>query len=75
MDALDDLGVTAEIVEQAAIEERSEILDDANARLQLEEALERAEERERWKGRPFSQHAVNADLQQGQHLVLMHQQY
>ena len=75
MDALDDLGVTAEIVEQAAIEERSEILDDANARLQLEEALERAEERERWKGRPFSQHAVNSDLQQGQHLVLMHQQY
>jgi hypothetical protein len=60
-DALDDLGVMAEIVEQAAIEGRREILDDANTRSELEKALERAEERERWKGRPFSRRAVNAD--------------
>jgi len=33
MDALDDLGVMAEIVEQAVIEGRREILDDANTRL------------------------------------------
>ncbi|MFZ0422050.1 MAG: plasmid pRiA4b ORF-3 family protein, partial [Xanthobacteraceae bacterium] len=75
MDALDDLGVMAEIVEQAVIEGRREVLDDANTRSQLAEALERAKERERWKGRPFSRRAVNDDFQQGRHLVVMHQQY
>ncbi len=75
IDALDDLGVMAEIIDQAVIEERREVLEDANTRSQLEEALERAKERERWKGRPFSRRAVNADLQQGRHLVLMLQQY
>ena len=75
MDALDDLGVMAEIIDQAVIEGRQEVLEDANTRSQLEEALERAKERERWKGRPFSRRAVNGDLQQGRHLVLMHQQY
>lgn len=74
MDALDDLGVIAEVVEQAVIEGRREILDDANTRSRLEDALERADERERWKGRPFSRRAVNADLQRGRHLVLLHQQ-
>ena len=74
MDALDDLGVIAEVVEHAVIEGRREILADANTRSRLEDALERADERERWKGRPFSRRAVNADLHQGRHLVLMHQQ-
>ena len=75
MDALDDLGVMAEIIDQAVIEGRREILDDAETRSRLEDALERAEERERWRGRPFSRRAVNDDLRQGQHLVLMHQRY
>ena len=74
MDALDDLGVIAEVVEQAVIEGHRKILADANTRSRLEDALERADERERWKGRPFSRRAVNADLQQGRHLVLMQQQ-
>ena len=42
MDALDDLGVMAEIINQAVIEGRREVLDDANTRSQLEEVLERA---------------------------------
>jgi len=75
MDALDDLGTMAEIIDQAVIEGRREILDDANTRSRLEDALERAEERERWKGQPFSRQTVNAALRQGQHLVLMHQRY
>jgi hypothetical protein len=74
MDALDDLGVVAEIIEGTAIEGRREILDDADMRSQLEDALERAEERELWKGRPFTRRAVSADLEQGRNLVLMHQQ-
>ena len=74
MDALDDLGVVVEIIKGTMIEGRREILDDADMRSQLEEALERAKERELWKGRPFSRPAVNADLEQGRHLVLMHQQ-
>ena len=47
MDALDDLGVIAEVVEQAVIEGRREIIDDADTRSRLEDALERADERER----------------------------
>ncbi len=74
LEALDDLGVIAEIVNQAVIERRPEVLDDADTRSQLEEALERARERELWSGRPFSRRTVNAALQQGRHLVLMHQQ-
>jgi hypothetical protein len=73
MDALEDLGAIAEVIEQVVIEGRGAILDDVNTRARLEDALERADERERWKGRPFSRRAVNADLQQGRHLVLMHQ--
>ncbi|MGO9419127.1 MAG: plasmid pRiA4b ORF-3 family protein, partial [Roseiarcus sp.] len=46
MDALDDLGVRAEIIDKAVIEGRRQVLDDANTRSQLEEAVERAEERE-----------------------------
>ena len=75
MDALDDLGIMAEIIDKVVIEGRGEVLDDVNTRSQLEETLERAKERELWKGRPFSRRAVNADLQQGRHLVLMHQQW
>jgi len=74
MDALDDLDVMAEIINQVVLKERREVLDDADTRSRLEEVLERAEERELWKGRPFTRRTVNADLQQGQHLVLMHQQ-
>jgi hypothetical protein len=75
MDAIDDLGVMSEIVDRAVIQGRREILDDADTHWRLESALERAEERERWRGRPFSRRAVNDDLRQGQHLVLMHQRY
>jgi hypothetical protein len=75
MDAIDDLGVMAEVIDQAVIQGRQEILDDADTRWRLEGALERAEERERWRGRSFSRQAVNADLRRGQHLVLMHQRY
>ena len=74
MDALDDLGAMAEIVDKVVIEGRREVLDDADMRSQLEDALERAKERELWKGRPFSRRAVNADFRRGRHLVLMHQQ-
>jgi len=74
MDALDDLDVMAEIINQVVLKERREVLDDADMCSRLEEVLERAEEHELGKGRPFSRRTVNADLQQGQHLVLMHQQ-
>ncbi len=74
LDALDDLSVVAEIVNQAVTEGRPEVLDDADTRSQLEEVLERARERELWSGRPFCRRTVNADLQRGRHLVLMHQQ-
>ncbi len=74
LEALDDLGFVAEIVNQAVIEGRPEVLDDADTRSQVEDALERAKERQLWSGRPFCRRTVNAALQQGRHLVLMHQQ-
>lgn len=74
IDALNDLGVLAEIIEKAALEERRDDLD-ANIQSLFEEVVERTEERERWTGRPFSRRTVNSDLRQGRHLILMHQQH
>lgn len=74
IDALNDLGVMAEIIEKVALEERR---GDLNANIQslFEEVVERTEERAYWTGCPFSRRTVNSDLQQGRHLILMHQQH
>ncbi len=74
-DALEDLHTMADILREAVLEDRPEILGDEDKRWQLENALERAHARERAQGFPFVRRSVNARLRKGEHLVLMHQQY
>ena len=64
----------ADIVEQVVLERRPEVLDDADTRWALEQALARAQGRESWKGVPFSRRTVNARLRRGEHREIMHQQ-
>ena len=64
----------ADIVEQAVLERRPEVLDDADTRWALEQALARTQVRERWTGVPFSRRTVNARLRRGEHREIMHQQ-
>ena len=73
-DALEDLHTMADILREAMLENRPEVLRDEDKRWQLENALERAKARERARGCPFVQRSVNARLRKGEHLVLMHQQ-
>ena len=63
----------AEIIEQVVREHRLDILD-SETRGRLERTMARGKARERAQGRPFSRHAVNARLCQGEHRVLMYQQ-
>jgi len=72
--ALDDVAVMAEVIDEVALKRRADLLDDDETRWQLERAVARSEARLRWEGRPFSRRAVNARLRQGEHRVLMHQQ-
>jgi hypothetical protein len=75
LEALDDLGTMAEILGEVALDRRPEVLDDDETRWRLEQAAERSEARARAQGQPFSRRAVNARLRQGEHRVLMHQQW
>jgi hypothetical protein len=75
-DALEDLDTMAEVLQQVALKEGSEMLKlDQETRWRLEDALERAKAREQAQGRPFSRRDVNASLRAGEHLNLMHQQW
>ena len=73
-DALDDLAVLADVIDEVALNGRLDLLDDDETKWQLERAVARSEARLRWEGRPFSRRAVNARLRQEEHRVLMHQQ-
>jgi hypothetical protein len=57
------------------LEDRPEVLDDPDARSELENAVERARTREEARGRPFSRREVNASFRDGEHHNLMHQQW
>ncbi len=73
--ALEDLGTMEDIIGQVALERRPDILDDEETRWRLEQALERAQARERAQGTPFSRRSVNDRLRQGEHREFMHQRY
>jgi Plasmid pRiA4b ORF-3-like protein len=74
-DALEDLETMATILQQVVLEDRPEVLDDQDARSELENAVERAKAREEARGRPFSRREVNASFRDGEHHNLMHQQW
>jgi hypothetical protein len=75
-DALEDLETMADVLQQIALKDGSEVLAfDQNTRWRLEDTLERAKAREQAQGRPFSRQDVNASFRNGVHHALMHQQY
>ena len=73
-EAMEDLSELAEILKVVVLEGRHEFLDE-ETREAMRDILERMRMREEWKGVPFSRKAVNARLRDGEHLVLMHQQW
>ncbi len=75
LDALEDLGIMAEIIGDVVLERRPEILDDDDTRWRLEQAIARSQSRERAQGRPFSRADVNTALRDGEHRNLMRQHY
>jgi hypothetical protein len=74
LDSRDDLATMAEIIGDITRERRLEILDDADVRWRLEQAIERSQARERAQGKAFSRRTVNGRLCEGAHRELMHQQ-
>lgn len=72
-DALEELGTLAEILDEVAIEDGPEVLDDGETRWRLEQALDQTQARERAQGRPFAKRSVNDRLRKGEHRELMHQ--
>jgi hypothetical protein len=74
-DALEDLETMATTLQQVVLEDRPEVLDDQDARSELENAVERAKAREEARGRPFSRREVNTSFRDGEHHNLMHQQW
>jgi hypothetical protein len=75
LDALEDLGTMAEIIEDVVLERRPEVLDDEDTRWRLEQAVERSRARERAQGQAFSRRTVNERLRRGEHHNLMHQRF
>ena len=74
-DALEDLHTMADILREAVLEDRPEVLKDQETRWRLEDAVERSTARECARGRPFVWRGVNAQRRKGEHHVLMHQQW
>jgi hypothetical protein len=74
LDGLEDLDTMVEILGDVVLEQKADVLDDEGTRWRLEQALERSQEREEARGRPFTGRAVNARLRAGEHRDLMHQQ-
>ena len=73
-EALEELRELADVLAEVALERNVERLDE-DFRWRLERAVERGRARERAQGRPFARRAVNARLRNGEHRVLMHQQW
>ncbi|MEO8713673.1 MAG: plasmid pRiA4b ORF-3 family protein [Acetobacteraceae bacterium] len=74
LDGLEDLDTMVEILDEVVLEQKADLLDDEGTRWRLEQALERSQEREEARGRPFTRRAVDARLRAGEHRDLMHQQ-
>tara|TARA_R110000868_G_scaffold276108_2_gene535777 strand:- start:2417 stop:3052 length:636 start_codon:yes stop_codon:yes gene_type:complete len=73
-EAFEDLQTIAEILNEAVLENRPQVLNDQDTRWRLEVAVERSKAREDARGRAFVRRTVNARLRKGDHLALMHQQ-
>jgi hypothetical protein len=74
LEAIEDLEAIAEFVQDVVLDGNEARLQDAEARWQLAQTLERAEARQALLANAFSRRAVNARFRQDEHHVLMHQQ-
>jgi hypothetical protein len=75
MESFEDLSTIVEAVDHVLRHGREAVLEDEDRAWNLREALDRSESRQRAKGQPFSRRTVNKRLREGEHRVLMHQQY
>ena len=73
-EAMEDLEDLAGMLKAVVLDGRHELLDEPRREV-MRDILDRMRVREEWKGVPFSRKGVNARLRDGEHLVLMHQQY
>lgn len=74
LDALDDLKILADFVQQVVLDANAALRQDEGKRWEVEEALERSQERQPYLGGHFSRRAVNQAFRQHRHETLMHQQ-
>jgi hypothetical protein len=73
-DAMDDIATLAGLIEAIVVEKQTALLEDSDARWELEEVVDRIKARESFLADAFSRRTVNRRFQQDEHHVLMHQQ-
>jgi hypothetical protein len=67
LSAYEDLATMAEIVQRIALDREVGVLDDPETRNDLEQAVDRYADRERYLWQRFSRRAINANLRQDAH--------
>ena len=75
MDSMEDLSMIVEAIDQILQHGRESVLEDEDRVWELRGALDRSESRQRAKGEVFSRKKINKRLREGEHRILMHQQY
>jgi hypothetical protein len=75
VEAFDDLGTMARLLKAIVLDGRHELLDNEDTRWELEDAVERARERQPFLAEGFSRREVNARFREDEHRRLMHQGY
>lgn len=74
LDALDDLKILADFVQQVVLDGNVALRQDEEKRWEVEDALERSQGRQPYLSDQFSRRAVNQAFRQQHHEILMHQQ-
>lgn len=73
-ETMDDLEIATEFLQEVAETKSLAVLDDPERADELRAALERLNEHANWLGERFERRKTDERLQQGEHLILMHQQ-
>jgi len=74
-DAMNDFATVAELIEEALLSGKQELLKDPDTLLRLEEVVDRVKARQPFLRDGFSRREVNARFRRAEHHVLMHQQF
>lgn len=75
IDAHDDIGTMAELLDRIVLQNQPHLLDDQEIRWQFEDLLERNQSREPFLRTGFDRRGVNARLRAGDHHTFKHQHY